>query len=224
MLMHPNPFATRFTAPGRVPYLAAAGLCARLHAEWLQQGRVGAILGPHGCGKSTLLATLEQAWSREHGYRVRHVAMHDGQRTLPPEFWRPDYCTHDLLVIDGYEQLGWRARWALQRLWRRTSCGLLVTAHVAIRLPTLYRVEPDYSTFLTLVRQLLEPLHDSPRAEAFLARQAETAWATTRGNAREALFRLYDRWEEVSADDVNSSGCNDPRDASGWAARCVSSN
>jgi energy-coupling factor transporter ATP-binding protein EcfA2 len=170
-----------------------------LHDTWLQLARVGAIIGPHGCGKSTLLATLAEHWPREFGYRVTQVALHDGERTLPESFWHGDYQERDLLIIDGYEQLGWRARWALQRLRRRTSCGLLVTGHTATRLPTLHRVEPDYPTFLAVVRQLLEPWNDSRLAEEFLERHAATAWQQTGGNAREALFRLYDCWEEDCA-------------------------
>ena len=196
--MNPNPFATRFTAPGKVRYLAAAGHSAQLHEAWLQLGRVGVILGPHGCGKSTLLATLEDHWTREHGYRVNRVSLHDGERTLPQALWQGDYHEHDLLIVDGYEQLGWRARWQLQRLRRRSSCGLLVTAHKEIRLPTLYRVEPDFAAFLAVVRHLLEPVNDSQKAEDFLARHVPSAWEATCGNAREALFGLYDRWESCS--------------------------
>lgn len=193
--MTSNPFATRFTAPGNVPYLGEAGLCARLHDTWLKLGRVGAIFGPHGSGKSTLLATLEQAWAREYGYRLIRATLHDGQRTLPGSFRESEIREHDLLIIDGYEQLGWRARWSLQRLRRRKSCGLLITAHEASRLPTLERVEPDFPTFFAVVRCLLEPLNDSTRTEEFLSRHARTAWESTGGNARETLFRLFDRWE-----------------------------
>ncbi len=201
--MNPNPFAIRFTAPGKVPYLAEPGLCARLHETWLQAGRVGAILGPHGCGKSTLLATLADHWPRDQGYRVSQVTLHNGQRALPESFWQRDFHERDLLFIDGYEQLGWRARWALYPLRRRTKCGLLVTAHKATRLPTLYRVEPDYSAFLAVVRRLLQPVNDPRLAGEFLARHAAAAWQHTGGNAREGLFRLYDCWEAEIA--VNSS-------------------
>jgi hypothetical protein len=204
--MSSNPFATRFTAPGKLPYLAEPGFCARLHEAWLKHGRVGAIQGPHGCGKSTLLATLEQDWSRTQGYRVTHVALHDGQRALPDSWWQQDCREQDLLVIDGYEQLGWRARWGLQRLRRRTSCGLLVTTHQAPRLPVLLHVEPDYPVFLAVVRRLLETTNDSPHGEEFLTRHAPAAWQATGGNAREALFWLYDRWEKATAVEVFSGG------------------
>lgn len=204
--MPSNPFATRFTAPGKVPYLAEADIYARLHEAWLRAGRAGAILGPHGCGKSTLLATLEDHWAREHEYRVTLIALHDGERTLPNTIWQGDYQENDLLIIDGYEQLGWHARWALHRLRRRTSCGLLVTAHETTHLPTLQRVEPNYSAFLAVVRQLLEPRNDPRQAEEFLTRHAAAAWQKAGGNARETLFRLYDCWEEETISHLSWGG------------------
>ncbi len=65
-----NPFSTCYTAPGCVPYhvgesdSAAVAFLATLHAQWVEFGRAGAIVGPHGSGKSTLLATLQAAWTK----------------------------------------------------------------------------------------------------------------------------------------------------------------
>ncbi len=73
------------------------------------------------------------------------------------------------MIVDGYEQLGWHARWRLNRLLRRRKCGLLVTSHAQGRMPTLHRVEPCYQTLLAVVRQLLAPHQDSPDMERFIA-------------------------------------------------------
>jgi len=202
MALQHNPFSTCYTAPGCVPFLvgidpdAAEALYAELHAQWVECGRVGAIVGPHGCGKSTLLAALQKAWPQNYAYRVTTVALHDGQRALPAWFWQRDFQKQDLIIVDGYEQLGWLARWQLNRLHRRAACGLLVTTHAECRLPTLHRVEPDFEELLAVVRRLLAPLEDLPRAEGFIARHVRTAWQQTGANARETLFRLYDCWEE----------------------------
>jgi hypothetical protein len=138
---------------------------------------------------------LQTAWAKEHSYSVTNLALHNGQRTLPTEFWQRDFQQRDLIIVDGYEQLGWRARWHVSRLQRRKACGLLVTTHAPSRLPTLYRVEPDYETVLAVVRRLLAPRLDPPHIERFIARHLHLAWEQTGGNARETLFRLYDCWE-----------------------------
>lgn len=196
-----NPFATCYTAPGCVPFFVAATplaveqFFARLHQQWVDCGRVGAIVGPHGCGKSTLVAALQKSWTQEYSYKVTHIALHNGQRTLPAWFWQRDFRKQDLVIVDGYEQLGWWARWQLNRLRRHTSCGLLVTTHAECRLPTLQRIEPSYETLLAVVRRLLAQLGDSLRTESFITRHVPAAWQETGANARETLFRLYDCWE-----------------------------
>lgn len=201
MAKHHNPFATCYTAPGCVPFLigtessAAEAFFAQLHRQWVEHDRVGAIIGPHGCGKSTLVAALQKSWTQEYAYQVTCITLHNGQRTLPAEFWQHDFQQQDLVVIDGFEQLGWRTRWQLNRLRRRTSCGLLMTTHQTVQLPVLFRVEPDFEMLLAVVRRLLAPLGDASRAESFIARHVCTAWQQTGANARETLFRLYDCWE-----------------------------
>jgi hypothetical protein len=72
-----NPFATRWTRPGAIPFVFADGgtmldLVARLQAnEWR-----GAIVGPHGSGKSTLLAALVPAIAAT-GRRAVVIRLHD---------------------------------------------------------------------------------------------------------------------------------------------------
>jgi len=210
-----NPFSTCYTAPGCVSYFVAdearstETLCATLHERWLRQQRVGAIVGPHGVGKSTLVAALQRHWMDQHRYDVTKLTLHNGQRNLPAEFWQRERSERDLVIVDGYEQLGRLARWCLKRLRQRTKCGLLVTTHVENRLPTLHRLEPSWETLLAVVRQLLAH-QDSVHAERFLAQHAPRAWQETGANARETLFRLYDCWEQ------ETYGLQNAADDSGW--------
>ncbi len=228
--MKHNPFSTRHTSPGKIPYLSGAefttteSFCAQLHTQWLELGRVSVIIGPHGCGKSTLLATLCRHWSQEYAQRITYVALHDGQRALPNWFWQRDYDANDLVLVDGYEQLGWRTRWKLIRLQRNSACGLLVTAHAAVRLPTLHRVEPAYETLLVVVRRLLAPCGDPPLTERFIQRHVLDAWQFSQRNMRETLFRLYDHWEEEPLPHGELTSCNDQHYASDSRSRIVSSN
>ena len=54
-----NPFSTRYTRPGAIPFRFPPGTSADGLVEQLrrQQWR-GAIVGPHGSGKSSLVAAL----------------------------------------------------------------------------------------------------------------------------------------------------------------------
>src|SRR5258707_1037455 len=81
-----NPFSTRFVRPGAIPYQFPERVTADSLVEQLRsQNCRGAIIGPHGTGKSTLLATLIPAIENA-GCKVRSIALHDGQRKLPPKF------------------------------------------------------------------------------------------------------------------------------------------
>src|SRR5690349_19179309 len=78
-----NPFSTRWTWPGAVPFLFPVGvtvesLVAKLPASHWR----GQIIGPHGTGKSTLLATLLPA-IEQAGRSPELIVLRDGQRRLP---------------------------------------------------------------------------------------------------------------------------------------------
>jgi hypothetical protein len=150
----------------------------------------GAIVGPHGSGKSTLLAALVPAIEAA-GKRTFVVRLHDSQRRLPlsrDELKRLGPI--DVLVIDGYEQLGRYQRWRLLGRYTRNACGLLVTSHSACELPIVFRTEPS----LALVEQLIEqhlPLHNGRITRLDI----EHSWQRHEGNVREVFFELYDRFE-----------------------------
>jgi hypothetical protein len=191
LLPEDNPFSTRHIRPGAFSFLFPPGESAERLVERLESLRGwGQILGPHGSGKSALLAALVPAL-QSAGWHVWLVALHDGQRKLPPPLpCLPEFPPPRLLVIDGYEQLGRRARNKIQRLCRKRTWGLLVTAHQSVEFPDLCRLEPS----LELARRIVNKLSGSDRdqiPEDVLA----SLYRLHQGNLREVLFGLYDHYE-----------------------------
>jgi hypothetical protein len=195
-----NPFSTRRIRPGAIPYYFPPGdkietLLARLEAsEWQ-----GEILGRHGSGKSALLATLIPAIDRA-GRTVVLIGLHDHQRQLPIDL------AHDarvqkqtVVVIDGYEQLSGWSRRALSSTRLQRGFGLVVTAHMPVGLPLLYRTTPDYDAACRLVEHLL------PQGVELLSQaELEQCYLRHAGNLREMLFELYDMYEQRRPRDSNS--------------------
>jgi energy-coupling factor transporter ATP-binding protein EcfA2 len=191
-----NPFATCWTRPGALPFYFTGGESAiKLVDRLAEQGWWGAIVGPHGCGKSTLLEALKPVIT-DAGCHIRAITLRNGQRRLPPEFLAsvaPSASErHALVIIDGYEQLGWLERLRLHRRCRRAGCGLLVTAHAEIGLPKLIRLAPNER----LVQQLVAEL--ASRVSTRISRTDVAAIHACHGsNVRETFFDLYDRHEEL---------------------------
>jgi ABC-type hemin transport system ATPase subunit len=184
-----NPFSTRFTRPGAIPFQFQDGESAALLVDRLREKNwCGQIVGPHGSGKSTLLATLTPALEAG-GRRVISITLHQGEHRLPA-IDREGLTTATQLVIDGYEQLSWWSRWCVKSLCRRHRCGLLVTTHADVGLPVIYRTEPSREVAQSVVAQLLggERRLITPSAIA-------AAYEAAGGNMRETLFRLYDVYQ-----------------------------
>ena len=186
-----NPFATRAVKPGALPYLFEAGDSAELLVERLKKSRWrGEILGPHGSGKSTLLATLLPELSAA-GRRVLIARLKPGEHRVPREMLKQrPWTAETLLVIDGYEQLGWCRQRSLIRKCDRTGCGLLVTAHQPTGLPVLMKLTPKVETALQVVQALLKDL-----PESITDAQIRQAFHDQKGDLREMLFQLYDLYE-----------------------------
>lgn len=181
-----NPFASRCVEPGAVSFVFPDGRSAAdLARRFAAADRRGQIVGPHGSGKSTLLAALLPLLP---GWPIRHVRLSESDRVLPDDVW--DDVTR-LLVIDGFEQLGYRIRRRLRTTYRTRGGGLLVTAHRPMGLPTLYRTDLTAEVAARVVDRVVPAagrgVLDGYDLPARLRRH--------RGSLREVFFELYDRWE-----------------------------
>jgi hypothetical protein len=186
-----NPFATRFTRPGALPFQFPAGQSPELLVERLKhQAWRGQIVGPHGSGKSTLLASLSPALATS-GRQIVLVRLRDKQRRLPPTIDPRSWQADTQVLIDGYEQLGLLARFRLQRWQKKLGYGLLVTTHQSVGLPTLWQTEPTPDGLAAIVAQLLQRAQLEPAERALV----EAVFDSRRGDLREALFDLFDVFE-----------------------------
>lgn len=191
-----NPFATRFTRPGALPYVFEADETAAHLVERLDGfGWRGEIVGPHGTGKSTLLATL-MPLLKTRGLAVLDVALRGGQRRLPADFWQRGRKLQRpaILVIDGFEQLRWLGRWRLRRGALKSGLGLLVTSHQSVGLPRLVTTAVSAVLAERIVERLVgDAVGAADRND--LARRL----ADHEGNLREVLMDLYDVYERRRA-------------------------
>jgi hypothetical protein len=187
-----NPFSTRQTRPGAIPFIFPPGQNAEMLVDRFRQADWrGEIVGPHGSGKSTLLAALTAAIERA-GRQTILVALHDGQRRLPLDVKNdPRLQAPAVLVVDGYEQLSRWSRLLLKRFCRRRGVGLLVTAHGSVGLPDLYRTVVT----LGLAGQIVDALLGG-RTPPFTSEEVSQRVSRHGGNLREALFDLYDLYEQ----------------------------
>jgi energy-coupling factor transporter ATP-binding protein EcfA2 len=188
-----NPFATCWTRPGAVAFHFATDQTAEsLIAQLAAANWWGEIVGPHGSGKSTLLAALQPALQAA-GRNLYCIALRDGQRHLPREFWpcQPQ-SNAAVVIIDGYEQLGYLARWQLKCFCRRAKSGLLVTSHAPTGLPTLIHMSPDGGLVQQLVEQLCQHSLNEISPQDIAASHARHG-----SNVREIFFDLYDRHERL---------------------------
>jgi len=188
-----NPFATRFTRPGTIPPLDAAGRLLDLRRLAATARRLGrsALEGPHGRGKSTVLLALVQELSAA-GAAVEVV------RVRVPRDAATALCVlataprGTMICIDGWERLGRSGALLAGLLARWRALGLVVTAHGRTGLPVLARCESTPELLAAIVDRL-------PSHHGLIDRQ-DMADAHRRhdGDLREALYDLYDRFERRS--------------------------
>ena len=194
-----NPFATRYTRPGEIPWQPSPDSPQSLLERLDQLGGRGMICGPHGSGKSTLLRHLMVA-AAECGWKTRVVALRsraDFGRALGAivaaagrGYW---------LGIDSWEKLGSAGRLlAPLAAWR--GCRVVVTAHQPQACwPILLDLQPDAPTFRLLVDRLLAQADSKGTTTAeFAPYQLEAIFQRHRGNHREAFFELYDHFERAT--------------------------
>jgi hypothetical protein len=214
-----NPFSTRFTRPGCIVSLDISGsavdvgiLCDRLECL----GGVAAIVGPHGSGKSTLLTQLADEIVRRGGHapRIRLRSWRDATvvwlaiRRAPPG---------TTVCVDSWECLGLPVRVLLRLLANASGCGLLVTTHHAAGLPVLRQCATSSTLLHAIVGRL--PDHDRWLGTLIESSDIEEAFVTHRGNLRESLCDLYDRFEARARGEQAVGGGDGPAGGDGRAAR-----
>ena len=200
-----NPFATRYTKPGAIPYLFADGeSCSKIVHDFEKAGLQGQIIGQHGSGKSTLLYMIAEQL-RCCCYKVRHL------RICPKENGRflmtnPVISTNGqskaancdssnikrVYLIDGFEQLNRIHRLLTIRWIAARNSGVIVTTHRTVGLPTLYETHDDFGSFCRVVDWLQAKSEKSIPLE--LIREC---YSSAKQNTREALFCLFDRYAEM---------------------------
>ncbi len=187
MLARDNPFATAHIRRIRYRF---AGLTWGQFMDRLALARYrGAIVGPEGSGKSTLLEDLRTKLA-ERGFQSWPLRLTEEEPQFPKTVLTDltaKLNRQHIVLLDGAEQM---SRWAWWRFRRRLhpAGGLIVTAHRAVRLPTVLECGTTPELLSDIIGRLLADQHAIPRAEVLeLFRRHE-------GNVREALRELYDRY------------------------------
>ena len=221
--MKHNPFSTRKTTPGKIPYSFRGdefSCCERrvpvfqdFSAAFRGFNYQSQIIGGHGTGKTTFLIAFVQFLEKQ-GYIVNHFTLHDRQRTLSREFWvhqnvlvaqYQERASEKPLIaaIDGYEQLSLAQKIRLRLSCRKGKCGLLITTHnPAWRLPVLLRTEPTFETLQYIIGHLFQDQPDLEPPDETLCR---SLFERHQGNIRDVLFDLYDQYEEIANRKVQSA-------------------
>ncbi|MCY2985030.1 MAG: hypothetical protein NTY15_15505 [Planctomycetota bacterium] len=199
--MHANPFSTRFIQPGAIDYQRFdGGTVNELAQKFLElPTKRGSIIGPHGSGKSTLLANLVSEFQslrpNTQIHSLRFSTDRSPRKALLESIssWTED----SIVILDGYEQLGFWSRLQVNRRARRQSIALLATAHQVIRgFQTLWETSVTETSSRWVVQRLLQETVHPEMATDLLA--SET-WALSRSrhqqNLRESLFDMYDWYQ-----------------------------
>ena len=190
-----NPFCAARLRPGTIEFVFEAGTSLEQLVDSLEaKAWQGQIVGRHGTGKSTLLAALMPA-IEGRGRLVKSVTLVAGQRHLPREFITSLRLSAGLGVaaVDGFEQLHFWSRRFLKRFCRTHGIGLVVASHRPAKLPSLYETAIDETRAWKVVERLQNGF--PPRIESG---DLTVRLARHQGNLREALFDLYDLYEERS--------------------------
>jgi len=190
-----NPFCAARLRPGTIDFVFEQGKSLQHLVDALAANAWhGQITGGHGTGKSTLLAALTPA-IEARGRLVKSITLVAGQRRLPRAFIMSLRHSAGLgvAVVDGMEQLHPWNRLRLRRFCRAQGAGLVVASHRWSHLPTLYETTVDETRAWSVVEQLQDGFPLRVEIEDLVQRLARH-----QGNLREALFDLYDLYEERS--------------------------
>ena len=179
-----NPFSTDRVL--KVRYRPRGWSWAALLGRLERLGYRAAIVGPEGRGKTTLMEDLEPHLAGR-GFSTRRLLLTRERPTFDRR-WLRDFIASlaptDVVLFDGAEQLSRVAWWRFRRATRRSG-GLVITSHRPGLLPTLVECDTDAELLRAIVHDLV-PASTPDDLDALYARH--------RGNLREALRDLYDRY------------------------------
>ena len=190
-----NPFCASRLRPGTIDYVFEQGKTLEQLVDALEANAWhGQITGGHGTGKSTLLAALKPAMEGR-GRLVKSITLVAGQRHLPREFTRSLRLSagQGVAAVDGVEQLHFWNRLLLNRFCQNQGVGLVVASHRSADLPSLYETAVDEARAWSVVQQLQNGFPLQIQIGDLVERLAQH-----QGNLREALFDLYDLYEDRS--------------------------
>ncbi len=190
-----NPFCASRLRPGTIDYVFERGKSLEQLVDALEANAWhGQITGGHGTGKSTLLAALTPAMEGR-GRLVKSITLVAGQRHLPREFISSLRLSAGLgvAVVDGVEQLHFWNRLLLNRFCQTQGVGLVVASHRSADLPSLHETAVDETRAWSVVQRLQNGFPPRIQSGDLVQRLAQH-----QGNLREALFDLYDLYEDRS--------------------------
>jgi len=190
-----NPFCAARLRPGTIDYVFERGKSLEQLVDALEANAWrGQIIGSHGTGKSTLLAALAPVMEGR-GRLVRSITLVAGERHLPREFLRSLRLSAGLGVaaVDGVEQLHAWNRLLLKQFCQTQDIGLVVTSHRSADLPNLYETALDEVRAWSVVQRLQKGFPPRIQSCDLVQRLGQR-----QGNLREALFDLYDLYEDRS--------------------------
>ncbi len=199
--MHANPFSTRFIQPGAIDYQRFdGGTVSELAQQFLElPSKRASIIGPHGSGKSTLLANLVSEFQSLRPNTQIHALRFSTERSPRVALYESmsAWTADSIVILDGYEQLGFWSRLQINRKATTQAIALLATAHQDIRgFQTVWETSVTETSSRWVVQRLLQ---QTARPEMATDLLASEAWALSRDrhqqNLRESLFDMYDWYQ-----------------------------
>lgn len=190
-----NPFETRFIRPGSIRYVRHGCDPEDLCEHILSTDKPLQIAGPHGSGKTTLTHELAKRLSLL-GIGSRWITLRRVGRFRTPVISQPWTSETDsslrmghVTFVDGIETLTLLNRFLLLRSFS-VQDKLIVTSHrKLLGIKPLCQTVPTLPHFMAICENLIGQIDDLWR------KQIEFAFQNNAGNFREALFELYDQFE-----------------------------
>lgn len=186
MLANENPFAT--SQIEKVAFRFPLGVDWNVLLKRLEsQNWCASIVGGNGSGKTTLMEQLIPHLE-DRGFEPiilrlnSESSMRDKERL--PEKLRP-VKKPGFILLDGAEQLSTR-HWLAVRAAASGAAGFVVSVHRSSRLPVAMELETNADLLDDIVLELTGGKLPDHESAGILHRH--------RGNVREALRELYDRW------------------------------